>query len=202
MLELEAIKMVRINEEKKEADAVTSRYFMSSIKSWYNKKGIKMGVEKVSNLYPNKNDKKKRGVAVTFSILDDMPKCRSRVIDNKGNVVRVEDETTGEERDKIEIISDPDTVTFFFNVRLEDEELNEFSVNPKASCFPLFNWAFMKNEDLPDGNTKGFICNIEELQYALESQEFMGTVKEESFQGGKPYMVLIPVDIVDEEVIA
>ena len=191
--------MVRINEEKKEADAVTSKYFMSSVKSWYNKDGIKLGVERVSDLYTNKNDKKKRGIAVTFSILDDMEKCRARVIDEKGNVVKEEDEVTGETRDKIELISDPDMVTFFYNVRIEDEELKEFSVNPKASCFPLFNWAFIKNEDLPEDNKKGFICNIEELQYALESAEFMATVKEERFQGGNPYMVLIPSDVVDVE---
>lgn len=191
--------MVRINEEKKEADAVTSKYFMSSVKSWYNKDGIKLGVERVSDLYTNKNDKKKRGIAVTFSILSSMKKCRARVIDEKGNVVKEEDEVTGETRDKIELIEDPDMVTFFYNVRIEDEELKEFSVNPKASCFPLFNWAFIKNEDLPEDNKKGFICNIEELQYALESAEFMATVKEERFQGGNPYMVLIPSDVVDVE---
>ena len=194
--------MVRINEDKKEADAVTSKYFMSSVKSWHNEKGIKLGVERVSDLYANKNNKKKRGIAVTYSILDDMPKCRARAIDEKGNVIKEEDEVTGETRDKIVFIKDPDMVTFFYNVRIEDEELKEFSVNPKASCFPVFNWAFIKNEDLPEGNTKGFICNIEELQYALESAEFMATVKEERFQGGNPYMVLIPSDVVDvEEVV-
>ena len=160
-----------------------------------------MGVERVSDLYANKQDKKKRGIAVTLSILDDMPKCRARVIDSKGNVVKEEDERTGEEVDKIEIISDPDEVTFFFNVRIEDEEKDEFSVNPKASCYPLFNYAFIKNEDLPEDHKKGFICNIEELQYALESMEFMATVKEEKFQGGNPYMVLVPSDVVDEEVV-
>lgn len=188
--------MVRINEEKKDADAVTSRYFMSSIKSWYNEDGIHMGVEKVSNLYPNKKDKNKRGIAVKFSVLGDMPKCRARVIDEKGNVVKEEDDRTGDEVDKIEIISDPDIVTFFFNVRIEDEEKNEFSVNPKASCFPLFNWAFIKNDDLPEDNKKGFICDIEELQDALESIEFIAKVKEEKFDGGKPYMVLIPSEVV------
>lgn len=191
--------MVRIAESKKDADPVTSKYFMSSIKSWYNKKGIKVGVEKVSNLFPNKQDKKKRGVAVTLSVLDEMPKCRSRVIDEKGNVVRVEDDVTGEERDEIAIISDPDEVTFFFNVRIEDEELNEFSVNPKASCFPLFNFAFMATGDLPDGNKKGFICNIEELQASLKGIEFNAKVKEEKFQGGNPYMVLIPSVAMDIE---
>lgn len=191
--------MVRINEDKKEADAVTSRYFMSSIKSWYNENGIKLGVERVSDLYANKQDKKKRGIAVNFSVLGDMPKCRARVIDEKGNVVKEEDERTGEEVDKIEIISDPDTVTFFFNVRIEDEEKDEFSVNPKASCYPLFNWAFIKNDDLPEDNKKGFICDIEELKDALDGVEFMAKVKEEKFQGGNPYMVLIPSDVVDVE---
>ena len=191
--------MVRINEPKTEADAVTSKYFMSSIKSWYNKDGIKVGVEKVSNLYANKQDKNKRGVAVTFSILGDMPKCRSRVIGEDGKPVRVEDDVTGEERDEIAIISDPDEVTFFFNVRLENEELNEFSVNPKASCYPLFNFAFMATGDLPEDNTKGFICTIEELQAALQGIEFTAKVKEERFQGGNPYMVLIPSIAVDVE---
>ena len=194
--------MVRINEAKKEADAVTSNYFLSSIKSWYNKKGIKVGVEKVSKLYVNKQDKSKRGVAVTLSVLDEMEKCRARVIDENGKVVRVEDDVTGEERDEIAIISDPDTVTFFFNVRLEDEELNEFSVNPKASCFPLFNFAFQATGDLPEGNTKGFICNIDELQASLKGVEFLAKVKEERFQGGNPYLVLVPSVAVDiEEVI-
>lgn len=194
--------MVRINEPKTESDAVTSRYFMSSIKSWYNTNGIKVGVEKVSNLYPNKQDKNKRGVAVTLSILDDMPKCRSRVIGEDGKPVRVEDDVTGEERDEIAIISDPDSVTFFFNVRIEDEELNEFSVNPKASCYPLFNFAFIATGDLPEDNTKGFICNIDELQAALQGIEFNARVKEEKFQGGTPYMVLIPSAVIDvEEVI-
>ena len=130
--------MVRVKKESKEADAVTSKLFLTSINSWYKKKGIKVGVEKVSNLYPNKNDKKKRGIAVTLSVLDEMPKCRAREIE-EGKVVMVEDDETGEEKPKIIQIEDPDEVTFFFNVRIEDEEKNEFSVNPKASCFPLFN---------------------------------------------------------------
>ena len=89
--------MVRIKEETKEADAVTSKLFLTSINSWYKEDGIKVGVEKVSNLYPNKNDKKKRGIAVTVSILGDMPKCRARVVDDNGQLVMKEDEETGEQ---------------------------------------------------------------------------------------------------------
>lgn len=186
--------MVRIKEETKEADAVTSKLFLTSINSWYKEDGIKVGVEKVSNLYPNKNDKKKRGIAVTLSVLDEM-KCRARKIDDNGQIVMVEDDDTGEEKPKIIKIEDPDEVTFFFNVRIEDEEKNEFSVNPKASCFPLFNFAFQATGDLPEDNTKGFICNIDELKASLKGIEFIAKAKKESFSGGNPYWVLIPKDV-------
>lgn len=192
--------MVRINEEKKEADAVTSKLFLTSINSWY-KNGIKVGIEKVSNLYPNKQDKNKRGIAVTLSILGDMPKCRARAIDENGKVIMVEDDNTGEEVPKIINIEDPDEVTFFYNVRIEDEEKNEFSVNPKSSCFPLFNFAFMATGDLPQENTKGFIASIDELKASLKGIEFMAKAKKESFSGGNAYWVLVPsVAFVDEEV--
>lgn len=192
--------MVRINEEKKEADAVTSKLFLTSINSWY-KNGIKVGIEKVSNLYPNKQDKNKRGIAVTLSILGDMPKCRARAIDEKGKVIMVEDDNTGEEVPKIVNIEDPGEVTFFYNVRIEDEEKNEFSVNPKASCFPLFNFVFMATGDLPQENTKGFIASIDELKASLKGIEFMAKAKKESFSGGNPYWVLVPsAAFIDEEV--
>ena len=191
--------MVRINEEKKDADPVTSKLFLTSINSWYNKHGIKVGAEKVSNLYQNKQNKDKRGIAVTISILGDMKKCRARVIDDNGKLVMKEDEETGEEVPKMTTINNPDEVTFFFNVRIEDEELNEFSVNPKASCFPLFNYAFQEAGDLPADNNKGFICNIDELKEALEGLEFMAKAKKESFSGGNPYWVLIPSDPIDVE---
>ena len=192
--------MVRIKEETKEADAVTSTTFLTSINSWYKDDGIKVGVERVGNLYPNKNDKKKWGVAVTLSILDDMEKCRARVIGEDGKVVMIEDETTGDERPKMEIIEDPEEVTFFFNVRIEDKEKKEFSVNPKSSCFPLFNFAFQATGDLPEDNTKGFICDIEELKSSLKGIEFVAKAKKESFSGGNSYWVLIPSVAMSEEV--
>lgn len=191
--------MVRINEEKREADAVTSKLFLTSINSWYKKRGIKVGVEKVSNLYPNKQDKNKRGVAVTLSILDEMDKCRARAIDDNGQVIMVEDEETGEEKPKMTTIQDPQEVTFFYNVRIEDEEKNEFSVNPKASCFPLFNFAFQATGDLPQDNTKGFICDIDELKASLKGIEFMAKAKKESFSGGNSYWVLVPSVAIDFE---
>jgi len=196
--------MVRINEEKKEADAVTSKLFLTSINSWYKKDGIKVGVEKVSNLYPNKQDKNKRGIAVTLSVLDEMPKCRARVIGDDGQIVMKEDEETGEEVPKMTTIEDPDEVTFFFNVSIkglepEEVEKGEFAVNPKSSCFPLFNFAFQATGDLPQDNMKGFICTVDELKASLKGIEFMAKAKKESFSGGNPYWVLVPSVAIDIE---
>ena len=190
--------MVKLME--KEADRVTSKLFLLSVKKWHNDDGLMMGIEKVSNLFANKNSKDKRGIAVTSSILDDMPKCRVRVIGDDGKPVMVEDDDTGEEKPKIEIVDDVQEVTFFFNVSikgLSDEEIEngEFKVNNKASCFPLFNYAFINSGDLPKGNNTGFICTIDELKDALVGLEFLGFEKDESFDGGKPYQVLIPKDV-------
>ena len=196
--------MVRTIE--KEMDRVTSKLFLLSVKKWHNEEGLHMGVERVGNLYDNQNAKDKKGLAVTCSILGDMPKCRVRVIENGKLVMKENDE--GEEVPKIEIVDDVEEVTFFFNVSVkgltdEQKEKGEFIVNNKASCFPLFNYAFMNAGDLPAGNTKGFICDIDELKDALVGLDFLGREKDESFSGGKTYQVLIPSDVpLKKETIA
>ena len=123
---------------------------------------------------------------------------------HKDAIVMKEDEETGEEVPKMTTIEDPDEVTFFFNVSikgLEPEEVKkgEFAVNPKSSCFPLFNFAFIATGDLPEGNTKGFIANIDELKASLKGIEFTAKAKKESFSGGNPYWVLVPSVAIDVE---
>ena len=187
--------MVRTIEQ--EVDRVTSRLFLISLMKWYDENGMKMGIEKVSNLFDNKNDASKKGIAVTSSILGDMEKCRVRKVDETGKLVKKEDEETGEEKVVTEIVDDVEEVTFFFNVSQKgvDAEKGEFKVNPLSSCYPLFNYAFIESGDLPEGNTKGFICDIDELKEALQGLEFIGKAKYESFNGGKKYPVLIVEDV-------
>ena len=193
--------MVRTIEQ--EQDRVTSRLYLISLMKWYDEDGMKMGIEKVSNLFDNKNDKDKKGVAVTCSILQEMEKCRVRKIAN-GQLVKKEDEETGEETEVTEIVDDVEEVTFFFNVSQKgvDAEKGEFKVNPLSSCYPLFNYAFIQSGDLPAGNTKGFICDIDELKEALEGLEFIGKAKYESFNGGKKYPVLLAEEIpIKKEIV-
>lgn len=188
--------MVRTIE--KELDRVTGKLFLLSVKKWHNTDGLHMGIESVSNLFDNEKNKNKKGIAVKCSILQDMPKCRVRKIRDGKLVMKENDE--GEEVPAIEVVDDVEEVTFFFNVSVkglskEQIEKGEFKVNNKSSCFPLFNWAFITTGDLPEGNEKGFIADIDELKEALIGLEFLGKEKDESFSGGKKYQVLIPEDI-------
>lgn len=194
--------MARIVEEKKKEhkkDPVTHTLFLSSIKSWYNKEGIKCGVEKVSKIFQKKGEKPQ--VAINLSILDDMPKCRARVIKEDGTVEMEEDERTGKEVAKIELIDDAQEVTFFLKLS-EVEEVKEEGIIPEmeepeymihhmASGFPLINAGFIASGELPKGNEKSFAFTHEELVNCLKGLEFTAFVEEREFQG--KYNVLIPV---------
>ena len=72
-------------------DRVTMNTFLSSVKSWHKKTGVHCGVEKVYT----KEEQGKFGKYTLFtlkmSILDDMSKCRARVLDDDGKVVIEED---------------------------------------------------------------------------------------------------------------
>ena len=190
--------MVRIAAETKKgkkADPVTSRYFLTSIISWYNEDGIKCGIERVSDPFENKQDNRKAGVAVTLSILDNMPKCRAREIDDNGEVVKEMDEFTGEERDKIVQIEDPQEVTFFFNINVEEGEDEEFKVYSLSSAYPLFNHCFIEDGLLPQGNDKNIVFTIDELKESLVGKEFYAFAESRRFKGGKPYPVLLPQSV-------
>lgn len=199
--------MAKILKKEFKKDAVNHTLFLSSIKSWYSKKGVHCGVEKVGNFF--KDDRGRPSVSVHLSILDDMPKCRARVLDEKGQLVKEEDERTGEEVTKIEIIKDPQEVTFFFKVSENNEvkaegtipemEDEEYIVFNKASAFPLFNLAFINFGEIPEGNKESFSFTHEELKEALEGLEFHVFTEAREFKG-KKYNVLIP-KLIEEETI-
>ena len=190
--------MVRIdngNKKERKADAVTGRTFLSSIISWYNEDGIKCGIERVSDPFENKDNNAKAGIAVTLSILDNMPKCRARVIDDDGKVVTYMDDFTGEQVVKMTQIEDPQEVTLFFNINVEDAEEEEFKVYGLSSAYPLINHCFIEDGLLPKGNDKNIIFTLEELKDSLLGKEFYAFAENRQFKGGKPYPVLLPQTI-------
>ena len=184
--------MVKID-DKKEKSAMTARLFLNSIKTWHPKDGIHVVVERVSK--PRPTDREDRvACAFNLGICEDMPKCRARVIDEDGQVVKIEDEM-GEEKDKIEIIENPEEVTIWLNFTVENPEDDEYKVFSLGSAFPLINYGFYKAGDIAKDNDKNLIFNYEEMVDALEGLEFKAHTETRRFKGGKPYQVLIPKDL-------
>ena len=184
--------MVKTDEGKKEAFPLTMRLFLNSIKKWY-PKGIQVCISNVGKC--RESDKENEvSLPIGFEIEDEMEHCFARVIDEKGQVVKIEDEF-GEEKDKIEQISNPTEVTAWLKMKIEDPENDEYKVFNLGSAFPLFNYAFIKSGDLQPNNKKNIIFEYEELADALEGLEFRMKTETRKFKGGKPYQVIIPEDI-------
>ena len=184
--------MVKIDEGKKEQSPMTMRLFLNSIKKWY-PKGIQVCISNVGKC--RESDKENEvSIPIGFDIMDEMEHCFARVIGDDGKVVKIEDEF-GEEKDKIEQISNPTEVTAWLKMKIEDPENDEYKVFNLGSAFPLFNYAFVKTGDLEPNNTKSIIFEYDELVDALEGLEFRMKTETRKFKGGKPYQVIIPEDI-------
>ena len=183
--------MVKIDEPtEKRQPPVTARLFLNSIRTWYNDEGIHSCISSVGQ--PQPTDREDR-VALPFNIdiCEPMPKCRARVIGEDGQAVKIVDEF-GDEKDQIEIIEDPEEVTLWLNVNVEDAENNEFKVYNMGSAFPLINFAFVNAGDVSEGNKKNLIFTYDELVDVIEGLEFKAHTESRNFKGGKAYQVLIP----------
>ena len=187
--------MVRPAEfDKKEKDTVTSSLFLSSINSWHSDEGVEMVVDRVGKYFPNPNNATQTSFAVTFSILSPMEKCRARVIDPKtGDYVMVEDEITGRETPKIELISNPAQVTIFYKGK-QDENSDEIQCASLSNLFPLLKFAFEQGGMDMSNFSNGFWFSRDELEEYLHGLHFIGKVEKRSMSGNS-YFVLIPEEL-------
>ena len=185
--------MVRQEVKESKQPAITGSMFLNSIKKWYNKEGISLAIESVGKVVPNPNNEQKVSVPVEFGIEEDMPKCRARVIGEDGKVVMTENEI-GDEVPKIEIVSNPETITIWMGMSVENPETDEYKVYSMGSAFPLFNYAFIKAGELDPKNDKNIIFSYDELLDVLEGLEFRCKTETRKFNG-RAYQVLIPEDM-------
>ena len=159
-------------------------HFLTSIRD-FKPEGVKMGVEKVSRVFPVKQDPKKGQIAVEFCIMDDMDKCRVYVLDENGEYVINKDELTGEEARKITLESiskdDLEMFTMFLPCGKPETIDNEADLTfyPTSSAYPLFKVALQEAGELPeDMGDKPFATNQVELKEALEGFTFLGKCEE------------------------
>lgn len=170
-------------------------HFLTSIRD-FKPEGVKMGVEKVSRIFPVKQDPQKAQVAVEFCVMDDMEKCRVFVLDDEGNYVENKDELTGEVSRKITLKSiskdDLEMFTMFLPCGKPESIDNESDLTfyPTSSAYPLFKVALQEAGELPeDMGDKPFVTNQVELKQALEGFTFVG--KCEEISGKYHYMRLL-----------
>lgn len=168
--------------------------FLTSIRD-FAPDGVLLGVERVSKIFPVKQDVEKAQMTVELTILGDMEKCRLFELDEDGGYVMVNDELTGKEDKKIvlEPVKADDLVSFpiFLPCGKPKEITNEADLTfyPTSSAYPLFRLALQNAGELPtDMGDKPFSTTQEELKDALEGFEFIG--KCEEIKGKYNYMRL------------
>lgn len=164
--------MVEMLEEKSsfDEDRVTMNTFLSSVKSWHKKDGVHCGVEKVYISEKEGQFGKYTLFTLKMSILDDMPKCRARKLDDEGQVVMTED-NLGNEVEEIEIIDDAQEVTFFLFCNHDKEEENVLVCGGKSALAEFVRPVFISSGELPSDFTGGIKFTVEELEEALDGYE-------------------------------
>lgn len=183
--------MVELIEESSnfEDDKVTQDTFLSSVKSWYNDKGIHCGVEKVYVTQKDGNFGKYSLFTLKCSILDDMPKCRARVIGEDGKVVMTED-NMGNEIEEIEIIQDPSMVTFFLFCNHDKENDGVLVCGKNSGLADFVRPVFISSGEIPSDYQGGLKFTEEEFVEALDGYEcFIKYGKNERAKKGHPVAV-------------
>lgn len=182
--------MVRADSGESKAPAITSRLFLNSVKKWHEDDGVHVCVNQVGKPVETE-DESKVSIPLGISILQDMPKCRARVIGDDGKPVKMEDDV-GNMVDKIEIVENPEEFTLWIKLAIENPAEDEYKCFNLASGFPLINFAFIEEGSVPKGNKKNLIFTYDELVDVLEGLECKAFTEIRNFKGGNNYPVLIP----------
>lgn len=188
--------IVQQNEDNKFPNArIGKTQFLTSVRD-FAPDGILLGIERVSKVFPTKQEPSKAQMMVELTILGDMEKCRVFDMDDNGEYITKMDELTGREERviKLEPISKDDLESFpiFLPCGKPKEITNEADLTfyPTSSAYPLFKLALIEKGELPaDMGNKAFSTTQVELKEALEGFSFIG--KCEEIKGKYNYMRLL-----------
>ena len=169
--------------------------FLTSVRD-FAPDGILLGVERVSKVFPTKQEPTKAQIMLELTILGDMEKCRVFDMDDDGEYITKMDELTGREERviKLEPIGADDLESFpiFLPCGKPKKISNDADLTfyPTSSAYPLFKLALIEKGELPaDMGNKAFSTTQEELKEALEGFSFIG--KCEEIKGKYNYMRLL-----------
>ena len=169
--------------------------FITSIRD-FAPSGVLLGIERVSRVFPVKQDPEKAQISLEVTIMGDMEKVRMYELDDEGEYITIKDELTGKEARKLvlEPVKGEDLMTFpmFLPCGKPKEITNEAELTfyPKSSAYPLFKFALQQAGELPEKMpSKPFKTTQEELKECLEGLTFIG--KCEEIKGTYNYVRLI-----------
>jgi hypothetical protein len=158
--------------------------FLRSLRD-FEENGVKLGVEKVSNLFAVKQDEEKGQVAIEFLIMQDMDKIRLYDLDGDGEYVTYVDDIDGETKRKMSIESIKEDDMVFFTLFMPCGKISEVSNDtdlifyPASSSYPLFKLALENAGALPSNmGNKPFKTTQAELKDALEGFIFIAKCEE------------------------
>lgn len=173
-------------------DPLDKKLFLSSIRD-FEPDGVKTGVERMGNPI---NSGYGVQAFMQLTILDEMPKCRKYVLDENDQYIKIKDDITGEENNKVEIGDGRlSTIGIFYKLgsdEKEPDENTECKLTKFSSSYPLLVSALIENGDLPEeayGQT--ISTNPAELKEALEGYEFIATVGSRKYKG-REYSFIVP----------
>ena len=162
---------------------LSKTYFLTSVRD-FKPEGVRLGIERVSKLFPVKQDPKKAMLTVEFCLMDDL-KCRLYELDDKGDYITHKDDITGKEEYNIVIeeVKESDVLMFpMFMPCGTPKEINDeadLTFFPASSSYPLFKLALQNAGELPeDMSNKPFVTNQKELKDALEGFIFLAKCEE------------------------
>lgn len=153
----------------------------------YKPDGVVLGVEKM--IEPKERDYgngAKANLNVIFSIIGSMDQCILYELDDDGQKIKVEDEITGEEKNKI-YVGDGNLCTVFFpfyaDIRKADgedgfDENTTLIIKPKTASYSFFREALIDAGGLPeDMKVQAFATTFKELKEACEGWEFLAKME-------------------------
>ena len=174
-------------------DPLDKKLIVSSIRDFC-PDGVELGVERMSNPM---NSGYGVQAYVQLAITGDMPKTRKYVLDEEGQYIKIKDDLSGEESNKIEIGDGHlETIGIFYKLgsnEKEPDEDTECKLTKFSSSYPLIVSALIENGDLPDdayGET--IITNPAEIKEALEGYTFTAKVGSRKYKG-REYSFIEPV---------
>lgn len=173
-------------------DPLDKKLILSSIRD-FAPEGVELGVERMGNPINSGY-----GVQsyIQLCVTGEMPKCRKYVLDDEEQYIKVKDDITGEENNKVEIGDGHlATIGIFYKLGSDEKEPDdetECKLTKFSSSYPLLVSALIENGDLPEeayGET--ISTNPAELKEALEGYEFTATVGSRKYKG-REYSFIVP----------